>query len=693
MPEPKRVWNPPNPYLTEHRDLLGEPPVAELEVYEDQSQSILSHNDSPDLGFRWSINPYRGCFHACAYCLLGDTPIAMADGRTKPLADVQVGDEIYGVIFRGKYHRLVRTPVLAHWRTVKPAYRVTLEDGTQVVSSADHRFLTNRGWKCVTASEQERHRRPHLTTNNELLGTGGFVAPPDEDIDYRQGYLCGMVRGDGLLASDSYHGRRRANETAYQFRLALIDFEAQQRAGQYLAGFDVPTHSFLLQRAAVGYKAVHAIRTSAQVHVKRVASIIRWPVTSSQSWSKGFLAGIFDAGGCYSRGILRISNTDKIIIDRISECLRRLNFDVVIETRPRERPVYDVRIRGGLREHLRFFHTVNPAITRKMDIAGQAIKNGACLRVQSIEPVGLSLPLYDITTGAGNFIANGIVSHNCYARPTHEYFGFGAGTDFERKIFVKRHAPALLERAFRRPSWQGERVVFSGVTDCYQPLEAAWRLTRGCLSVCLAFRNPAAVITKSLLIRRDVDVLAALAREADVTVSLSIPFLDEAVARLIEPGAPTIRRRFETMEILARAGVPVGIGVAPIIPGLNDADIPGLLKEARRCGASFAFRTLLRLPGSVTDVFFHRLKEAMPMRAAKIERRIREVRDGRLYDSRFGRRHSGAGMYWEAVDRLWDVWTHRLGFDQGEDSEERPSTFRRPPARGPQLEFAFPDAA
>ncbi|MBI3458047.1 MAG: PA0069 family radical SAM protein [Candidatus Rokubacteria bacterium] len=278
----------------------------------------------------------------------------------------------------------------------------------------------------------------------------------------------------------------------------------------------------------------------------------------------------------------------------------------------------------------------------------------------------------------------------CYARPTHEYFGFGAGTDFERKIFVKPRAPHLLEQAFRRRSWERELVAFSGVTDCYQPLEAAWKLTRGCLEVCLAFRNPVAVITKSLLIRRDAELLAALAREAQASVALSIPFLDEDVARAVEPGAPTIRRRFETMELLAKAGVPVGIGVAPLIPGLNDDAIPGLLKEAKRRGAQFAFHTLLRLPGSVKAVFFHRLQEQLPLRAARIEHRIRETRAGRLSDSRFGRRHHGEGAYWDAIEQLWRLWTRRLGFDKDADDEpEPPSTFRRPSPPDPQLEFAW----
>ncbi len=275
----------------------------------------------------------------------------------------------------------------------------------------------------------------------------------------------------------------------------------------------------------------------------------------------------------------------------------------------------------------------------------------------------------------------------CYARPTHEYFGFGAGTDFERKLFVKRKAPQLLEDAFRHPSWHGEPIVFSGVTDCYQPLEAAWKLTRGCLEVCLSFRNPASVITKSLLVRRDAALLAQLAKEADVSVSLSIPFLDEHVARLIEPGAPTIKRRFETMRLLAAADVPVGIGIAPIIPGLNDSAIPGLLKEAKRHGAQFAFKTLLRLPGSVKAVFFHAMQERLPLQAAKIEHRIREVRQGKLYDSRFGHRHHGEGEYWDLIERTWDVWTKRLGFDQ-DAQPPKPSTFRRS-APCDQREFSW----
>ena len=180
-------------------------------------------------------------------------------------------------------------------------------------------------------------------------------------------------------------------------------------------------------------------------------------------------------------------------------------------------------------------------------------------------------------------------------------------------------------------------------------------------------------------------MLGALARLGLVRVSLSIAFADEAAARALEPGTPTIRRRFETMELLARAGIPVGIGIAPIIPGLNDMAIPALLTEARSRGATSAFHQPLRLSGSVRPVFFHRLKAALPLSAAKVEHRIREIRGGALNDSRFGHRFQGQGTYWDQITQMWTVWTKRLGFDRME-TPPRPAEFRVP---SDQLEFAF----
>ncbi|WP_447972551.1 PA0069 family radical SAM protein [Nitrospira sp. Kam-Ns4a] len=267
----------------------------------------------------------------------------------------------------------------------------------------------------------------------------------------------------------------------------------------------------------------------------------------------------------------------------------------------------------------------------------------------------------------------------CYARPTHEYWGFGAGTDFESKIVVKRDAPALLRAAFLRRSWTGELIVFSGNTDCYQPLEASYGLTRACLEVCAEFRNPVGIITKAALVVRDLDLLLRLDREAWVRVFFSIPFADNETARKVEPQAPAITKRFEAMKLLSEAGVRTGISIAPVIPGLNEEDLPELLTRAREAGAQAATCILLRLPGNVEPVFIERMAAAFPDRIAKITHRLREVRGGRLSDSRFFTRHHGHGTYWEMIERLFEVARRKAGFPDGAP-EPIPKTFRRPGA-------------
>jgi len=274
----------------------------------------------------------------------------------------------------------------------------------------------------------------------------------------------------------------------------------------------------------------------------------------------------------------------------------------------------------------------------------------------------------------------------CYARPTHEYLGFGAGTDFESRIVAKSNAAELLRRAFDKHSWSGELVMFSGNTDCYQPLEATWRLTRACLEVCAEYRNPVGIITRSLLVQRDVDLLQRLHAAADVHVFFSIPFADDALARAIEPQAPLVSRRFEAMRRVAAAGIPTGVSVAPIIPGLNDDDIAPILERAWDAGARVASHILLRLPGSTRAVFFERLRAALPYRAQRVENRIRETRGGALSDARFGERMHGHGVYWDMIEQQWDVHTRRIGFTQARSGEraKRTHTFRRPVPASPQ---------
>jgi DNA repair photolyase len=265
----------------------------------------------------------------------------------------------------------------------------------------------------------------------------------------------------------------------------------------------------------------------------------------------------------------------------------------------------------------------------------------------------------------------------CYARPTHEYWGFGAGTDFESKIIVKRDASSLLRRLFEKPSWKGELIVFSGNTDCYQPMEASLEITRSCLEVCAEYRNPVGIITKGILVLRDLDLLTRLRQEAWVRVYFSIPFADDGVARALEPHAPSSRKRFEAMALLSEAGIPTGISISPIIPGLNDQDIPELLDRAKQAGAGEAMATLLRLSGPVEDVFLDRIGTAFPDRAAKIAHRIQEVRGGAMTNSAFFSRHHGSGPYWRIIEQLFDVARRKAGFSMLDDAAV-PCTFRRP---------------
>jgi DNA repair photolyase len=270
----------------------------------------------------------------------------------------------------------------------------------------------------------------------------------------------------------------------------------------------------------------------------------------------------------------------------------------------------------------------------------------------------------------------------CYARPTHEYLSLGAGTDFDRKIVIKPNAPALLRRAFDRPSWKGDLLMFSGVTDCYQPLEASYGLTRGCLEVCAEYKNPTAIITKGTLIERDLDVLGSLAKVTDLWITISIPIWDRERARAIEPYVPSPARRMETIRRLAEAGLRVGINVAPIIPGISDGDIGELLGRAKDAGAQHAGIVFLRLPGSVKAVFEERLRATLPLRANRVLALVRDARGGELYDARWKTRQTGEGAYAQSVMSLFDTTARRLGLLSDDDEEEdRPSTFTRPTAQ------------
>jgi DNA repair photolyase len=561
------------------------PEALGIRFHEIQARSAL--NKVPErsrMPFRWTVNPYRGCSHACTYCMGGDTPLLMADGRTKPLADLRVGDEIYGTARVGSYRRYTRTRVLAHWETRKPAYRVTLEDGTELVASADHRFLSNRGWKYVTGGQRDR---PHLTLSDNLLGTGRFAAPPHESADYRQGYVSGLMRTDNSLA----------------------DLEALRRSREYLSDLGVETREFAFGSAAVGGRPMTAIRTSARDKVEAVRELIAWQRQPANDWVKGFLAGIFDAEGSFG-GVVRIANCDPEIIDWTTYCLRRLGFEHVVERTNQANGLSWVRIRGGLAECLRFFHTVDPAITRKRSIDGTAIKCNAPLGVASIEPLSRRHDLFDITTDTGDFIANGVVSHNCFARPTHTYLDLNAREDFEREIVVKVNVPERLRAELSRPSWKHEHVALGTNTDPYQWVESRYKLMPGIWRALAESGTPGSLVTKSPLVLRDIELLKDLHERSEMTVYLSVPTLDEGAWRETEPHTPSPRARIRAVAELNNAGVPAGILVAPLMPGINDSpeQVREILRLAGEAGAVSVAGVTLHLRGEVRDIFFDWLR-------------------------------------------------------------------------------------
>ena len=512
--------------------------------------------DASRVPFRWTINPYRGCSHACRYCLVGETPILMADGRTRPLADLRPGDEIYGTARQGHYRRYVRTTVLAHWPTVKPAYRITLADGTQLVASGEHRFLSDRGWKHVTGAGPGPRQRPHLTPNNKLMGVGGFAEPPKHEAGYRRGYLCGMIHSGGTAG---WPDARRH------------DHEALARVHEFLA----------------------------DAHPAFAARLAEWPAVASREWRTGFLAGVFDVAGSYRRGILRISSTDPHIVAWLDSSLRELGF--TFTTACSATGLTDFRLTGGLPEQLRFFLSTDPAITRKRSIEGAAITSTAQLRVTAIEPLGLDLPMYDITTGTGDFIANGVVSHNCFARNTHTYLDLDAGHDFDSKIVVKVNAPDLVRKELAAPKWPGEHIAMGTNVDVYQRAEGKYQLMPGILQALLDARNPYSILTKGTLILRDLDLLTASAEVTDVGLSVSVGCTDEELWRTLEPGTPSPLRRLGVCATLSEHGLRCGVLMGPVVPFLSDspAQLEATVRQVAEAGATHVTPIVLHLrPGA-----------------------------------------------------------------------------------------------
>jgi len=442
-----------------------------------------------------AANPYRGCTHRCAYCLSEDTLIQMADGTTKPIRDILVGDSILGIETIGHAKawttRIVTTTVLAKTTSRRTAYKITLEDGTTVICSSDHRWLTDRGdWKYTIDSP--KGQRPHLTTKNQIRKLCGAVLTPLKSKSYKTGYLAGIIRGDANLAIYDYSDRKRPSGKTtgiqYRFRLALKDKPALQRAQQYLSEFGVETTNFVFKNGS--HIDLNAIGTTSPAKWKKINDLISFASFTDFEWQRGWLAGIFDAEGSHQKQSLRISNTDETILQVTQSALINLGFRSVKEDHPSHAST--IRVLGGRNETIRFWQLTNPAISRKFNLNGRALHGS--VKIKSIDwmPDNSVIKMFDIMTGTGNFIANGLVSHNCYVpRVLQMQRDVFYSTVTPRKDFLR-----LLQNDAQKYQAADihEQVLFSFTCDVYNPTNTT--LTRPALQIVQAHGLGISVLTK-----------------------------------------------------------------------------------------------------------------------------------------------------------------------------------------------------
>jgi DNA repair photolyase len=349
---------------------------------------------------------------------------------------------------------------------------------------------------------------------------------------------------------------------------------------------------------------------------------VDWPLSPPDEWRKGFLAGIFDAEGSCSNGVLRIANCDPALLAWTEDCLRHFGFRPRTDHTKFENGLEYIRFIGGLSERVRFFHLTEPAINRKRSIEGMALKNPTPPRVVAVEPTGVAMRLYDITTGTGDFIANGVVSHNCFARPTHTYLDMDAGRDFEREIVVKVNAPEVARAQLMKPSWRREHVALGTNTDPYQWVEGRYRLMPGIWEALRDSGTPCSVLTKSPLLLRDIELFKELHDRVGFAANLSIPTLDEKAWRATEPHTPNPRARIEAVAELNRAGIPCGVLIAPLMPGINDSpeQVDRIIELCTEAGATDIGGICLHLRGEVKGIFMDWLRANRPDLVPRYER-------------------------------------------------------------------------
>ncbi|WP_075296024.1 MULTISPECIES: intein-containing Rv2578c family radical SAM protein [unclassified Pseudonocardia] len=581
------------------------PEFAGTVFHEVEARSVLNRvASSSPVPFGWTVNPYRGCSHACTYCLAGDTPVLTADGRSRPIGELRPGDEVVGTTSDGRgRRRFVRTPVLAHWSTRRRAQRVSLTDGTVLVTSAEHRFLTGEGWAHVRPGRcRASADRPHLRPGSALVGPGAAAMPRGaRPPGYDEGYLCGLVRADAV----------RSRVTAEAFPSAWVELEAVARA-HHLIGL-------------IGEPARAAAPSAAPAVAQRPSPTV-WPEHPGPGWSAGFVGGVLDACGQVSAGVLRIVPGDEQLTRATVGAVRRLGFRVASE--PSGRPgARALRVLGGAAEQLRLVAVADPAVARVRDVTGALVEEPpeGAPQVTGVHDTGRVVPMYDITTGTGDFVAAGVVSHNCFARNTHTYLDLDAGADFDSQIVVKVNAARVLERELARPSWRREHVAMGTNTDPYQRAEGRYRLMPGVIGALARSGTPFSILTKGTVLTRDLPDLAAANRDVRVGTGVSVALLDRELQARLEPGTPSPRARLDLVRRITEAGLPCGVMVAPVLPWLTDSAeaLDALLGEIAAAGARRATVLALHLRPGTREWFLQWLGREYPALLPRYEKLYR----------------------------------------------------------------------
>jgi DNA repair photolyase len=641
-----------------------EPPAPQTEYLKDTSHSIVAFNESPDVGFDAGINPYRGCLHGCVYCIHPDTPILYADASWRPIGNVRAGDVLLGFDefpIPGSTRKFRPAIVEQVWWSKKPTVRLMTEH-SEVTTTPEHRWLQARDFRWSRTEQLSRGR---------LLRYIPMAREKTVDEEYRAGYLAGLSLGDGTFRYKPWWRNSLGFPRAY-WRVALVDDEPLSRAVDYLRSFRIEAGIRPFSSATVDRKALNKVEIRSLPKLEALSPILH-SERQTRGYRRGFLAGFFDAEG-YSGDVLRISQVDCSVLERVQQYAGSLGFDFKLE--PREGRASTLRLIGRLSDRLRFFTICQPAIQRKIHALFGREMNLDPESVLAVEP-GPSHDVVDIQTSSGTFFAAGLATHNCFARPTHEFLGFSAGLDFETKILVKENAPELLRAELSSPRWVPRPLALSGVTDPFQPVEKKLGITRRCLEVLAEFKNPVIIITKNHLVTRDIDLLAELAQADAVAVRISVTTLDQSLARVMEPRTSTPARRLEAIQKLADAGIPVGTLVAPVVPGLTDHEMPAIIQAVANAGGRFAGFTILRLPYGVKELFDNWLSQHYPDRRERVLNHVREIRGGKLNDPRFGSRLKGEGVYAEHIASLFSAACRKAGI-----SEQGPalstSSFRRP---------------